>query len=255
MTPHFSRHEQFLRIFALLDILAAARQPLDDRTLIASLKERLGLSRLSVRTLHRDCAFLISYGYPVDHTPMPKTRRYGWRLDRDAMASRMIPPEPLTTLEFVAFMVARDLLRTFEGTVLWTGIESLRHKLERTTPPSLLEQQAGITTVFQVVGNEAGRYAARPRLISSLTTAISDCRAIDVALREADGETSRVQLCPLRLVVQPPSVRLLGGDAPHGHPPYRLVDIADIDRVSMLDTTFTPPPSHDLDEAISRLLT
>ncbi len=75
MTPHFSRHEQFLRIFALLDILAAARQPLDDRTLIASLKERLGLSRLSVRTLHRDCAFLISCGYPVDHTPLPKTRR------------------------------------------------------------------------------------------------------------------------------------------------------------------------------------
>lgn len=255
MTPHFSRHEQFLRIFALLDILVTARQPLDDRTLIESLKDRLGLSRLSVRTLHRDCAFLASCGYPVDHTPLPKTRRYGWRLDRDALAGRAIPPEPLTVLEYVAFMVARDLLRTFEGTVLWTGIESLRHKFERTAPPALLAQGVGINAVFQVVGGDAGRYTARPRLISSLTTAISDRRAIDVALREADGQTGRLRLCPLRLIVQPPIVRLLGGDAPHGTQPYRLVDIADIDRVTMLDATFTPPPAGDLDDALSRLLT
>ena len=62
MPRHFSRHEQFLRIFALLDILSTAHAPLDDQSLIAELKERLGLSRLSPRTLHRDCEFLLTCG-------------------------------------------------------------------------------------------------------------------------------------------------------------------------------------------------
>lgn len=58
MTRNFSRHEQFLRIFTLLEILSDARVPIADRTLVAQLKERLGLSALSTRTLRRDCEFL-----------------------------------------------------------------------------------------------------------------------------------------------------------------------------------------------------
>ena len=51
MPKNLARYEQFLRILALLDILATARGPLDDQALVAALKERLGLSRLSPRTL------------------------------------------------------------------------------------------------------------------------------------------------------------------------------------------------------------
>ena len=138
MPPNFSRHEQFLRIFALLEILSTTRQPLDDQALIAALKERLGLTRLSSRTLHRDCDFLLSCGYPVDHAPLPGDRKYGWQLSKTVATEKRIPLEPLTLLELVAFTVARDLLRAFEGTVLWTGIESLRHKLERDLPPEML---------------------------------------------------------------------------------------------------------------------
>jgi predicted DNA-binding transcriptional regulator YafY len=137
MTRNLARYEQFLRILAVLDILAAARGPLDDQALIAAVKERLGLSRLSSRTLHRDCEFLISCGYPIDHAPLPTGRKYGWRLDAAALASRRMPPEPLTLLELTAFSVGRDLLRAFEGTVLWTGIESLWAKLQRGLHPSL----------------------------------------------------------------------------------------------------------------------
>jgi predicted DNA-binding transcriptional regulator YafY len=129
MTPHFSRHEQFLRIFALLEILSNALQPLGDDALIELLRERLGLTSLSVRTLHRDCDFLTSCGYPLDHTPLPEGRKYGWALAKDVTTERRLPAEPITLLELMAFMVARDLLRTCEGTVLWTGIESLRHKI------------------------------------------------------------------------------------------------------------------------------
>lgn len=39
-------------------LLSAARQPLDDQSLIASIQERLGFTRLSPRTLRRDCELL-----------------------------------------------------------------------------------------------------------------------------------------------------------------------------------------------------
>ncbi|NBT13784.1 MAG: hypothetical protein EBS56_09430 [Planctomycetia bacterium] len=85
MPRNFARHEQFLRIFALLELLSAAHQPLDDQAVIAAIKDRLGLARLSPRTLRRDCDFLRSCGYPVDHTPLPDGRKYGWTLAKDSL--------------------------------------------------------------------------------------------------------------------------------------------------------------------------
>ena len=243
MPRNFSRHEQFLRIFALLEILSNARQPLDDQSLIAQLKERLGLSRLSTRTLHRDCDFLISCGYPIDHLPLPGIRRYGWRLPKDATAGRKIPAEPVTLLELVAFMVGRDLLRTFEGTILWSGIESLRHKIERDLPAELIDRLETAKRVFHVKTFDPARYAARPRLLSTLSAAITDCREIEIDERpDAATSTKRHRLRPLRLLIEPPQVRLLGLDVtPHRADSPVFIDIDQIDQVTLLDATFTPP--------------
>ena len=243
MPRNFSRHEQFLRIFALLETLTTARQPLDDQTLIAALKERLGLSRLSPRTLHRDCDFLVSCGYPVDHVPLPEGRRHGWRLDKEALANRAVPAEPITLLELVAFMVGRELLRTYEGTVLWTGIESLRHKVERAVPAPLLERLDKSRDVFHVAAVNPARYASRPRLISAISTAITDCREIEVSSRHEEGiaPPSRRRIQPLRLVIQPPNVQLLGLDAERREDPPLLIDLDRIEAVQALDTTFAPP--------------
>jgi predicted DNA-binding transcriptional regulator YafY len=243
MPRNFSRHEQFLRIFALLEILSNARQPLDDQSLIAQLMERLGLSRLSSRTLHRDCDFLVSCGYPVDHLPLPGIRRYGWQMVKDTAAGRQIPPEPLTLLELVAFMVGRDLLRTFEGTILWSGIESLRHKIERGLPEALVARLEGAKQVFHVKQFDPARYASRPRLISTLSAAITDCREIEIDERpDAAGSAGRRRLRPLRLVIEPPRVQLLGLDvAPDRADPPVFIDIDRIDKVTPLDVTFTPP--------------
>jgi predicted DNA-binding transcriptional regulator YafY len=252
MPRNFSRHEQFLRIFALLEILSNARQPLDDQSLIAQLKERLGLTRLSSRTLHRDCDFLVSCGYPIDHLPLPGIRRYGWHFAKDSATGRKIPAEPLTLLELVAFMVGRDLLRTFEGTILWSGIESLRHKIERDLPPRMLERLQGAKRVFHVKGFDPARYAARPRLLSTLSAAITDCREIEIDERpDAAGSAGRRRLQPLRLVIEPPHVRLLclGGDPDHVAPPV-FIDIDRIDKVTPLDVTFTPP-AIDLDALLA----
>lgn len=244
MPRSFARHEQFLRIFALLEILAASRQPLDDQGLIDQLKSRLGLSKLSARTLHRDCEFLVSCGYPIDHQPLASGRRHGWQLKKDGAAGRKIPAEPVTLLELVAFMVGRDLLRTFEGTVLWSGIESLRHKIERSLPAVLLERLKGAQRVFHVQRIDTARYSARPRLLSALSTAITDCREIEIeAQPAAGGAAGRRRLRPLRLVIEPPHVRLLGIDVvPGAADPHVFIDIDRIEKVTQLDVKFTAPP-------------
>ena len=244
MPRNFARHEQFLRIFALLEILSNARQPIDDLMLIAALKERLGLTRLSSRTLRRDCDFLCSCGYPIDHLPLPDGRRYGWQLAKNALNGRKIPAEPLTLLELVAFMVGRDFLKTFKGTILWTGIESLRHKIERDVPAAMLERLEAAKNVFHVQGIDPSRYAARPRLISTLSGAITDCQEIEVEEEAADGgPIVRHRLQPHRLVIDLPEVSLLAfpADAQDGAPPL-LLAINLIKKVTQLDVMFTPRP-------------
>lgn len=239
MTSNFARHEQFLRIFALLDILSEARQPIDDQALIATIRERLGLTQLSPRTLRRDCEFLTSCGYPVDHKPITGSRKFGWQLGQPAVGGRKIPGEPLTLLELVAFAVGRDLLQSFEGTVLWTGIESLRQKLERDLPPGLREQLDAAQRVFHVSGGDPGRYAARPRLISTLTAAITDCQEIDVAERIADGKPpKRHRLQPHCLVIQPPRAELLAFPTGASTAMPLLIDIDRIEEVVTTDASF-----------------
>jgi predicted DNA-binding transcriptional regulator YafY len=240
MARNFARHEQFLRIFALLELLSKGRAPIDDRSLISMLKERLGLSTLSSRTLHRDCDFLTSCGYPISHVPIQGDRKFGWQLSQDGAAKRM-PTEPLTLLELVAFSLGRDLLRMFEGTVSWTGIESLRQKLERDLPPALLDQLVESKDVFHVEPLDLSRYAQRPRLISTLSNAIVERREIEIVSRGADGTVGeRRTLQPLRLVVRPPAVRLLSYlSAKGGEAEPLLVDIDRIEQVTPLDSTFT----------------
>lgn len=238
MPRNFARHEQFLRIFALLELLSAAHQPLDDQSLIAALRERLGLTRLSPRTLRRDCEFLGSCGYPVDHAPLPDARKYGWMLAKDSVNGRRIPSEPLTLLELVAFAVGRDLLKPFEGTILWTGIESLRHKLERDMPAALCERLKAARNVFHVKGFDP-RYSARPRLISTLSGAITDCHEIEI---EEDGDPATTRrLHPHRILIEPPNVSLLAFAADNAAAGVPVVlNIDRIRKVTPLDTTFAP---------------
>ena len=244
MPRNFARHEQFLRIFALLELLTNAHQPLDDETLVNALKEKLGLMRLSARTLRRDCDFLVSCGYSVDHTPLPDGRKYGWRLAKDAVNGRKIPAEPLTLLELVAFMVGRDLLRTFEGTVLWTGIESLRHKIERDVPESLRGRLEVAKRVFHVQAIDPARYAARPRLISALSAAITDCQEVEVEQGGHDDQVAtKRRLQPMRLVIRPPDVSLLAFPVdPQDDQRPTLIKIETIRKVTPLDVTFVPRP-------------
>ena len=241
MARNFARYEQFLRIFALLDIFAAARQPLDDQTLVGMLKDRLGLSKLSTRTLHRDCEFLVSCGYPIAHEPLPGDRRFGWSLDREATGRKLLP-EGVTILELVAFRVAREMLRTFEGTILWTGIEALRQKIERDLTPPMLASLEEAGSVFSVRCADPARYAARPRLLSALSTAITDRREIEVEIRsDVEPATGRLRIQPISLIIRLPRVQVLGWHINAGAEERPLlIDVDTIAKVKPLDVTFEP---------------
>lgn len=242
MTRNFSRHEQFLRIFTLLEILSEARVPIADRTLVAQLKERLGLSALSTRTLRRDCEFLTACGYPIDHSPLNDGRQLGWQLSKDLASVRKLPSETLTLLELVAFMLGHDLLRPYEGTILWTGITSLRHKLLRNAPPALLQQLEESKRVFHIQPPNPNGYALRPRLIAAISTAITDYREIDLTTcAKANRPTITHRLQPNRLVMSYPVVQLLAFDAtPSGNESPLWIDLDEIEKVKALDTTFMP---------------
>jgi len=146
MPRNLARYEQFLRLDALVDTLANSRHPLDDTTLITAIRERLGLTRLSPRTLHRDCDFLIGWGYPLDRIAIQGPRRNGWSLNRDAVGRIFPAATSVTILELIAFNIARDLLQSFEGTVLWSGIESLRTKLDGVERPGGFRPRASLRT-------------------------------------------------------------------------------------------------------------
>lgn len=239
MPRNLARYEQFLRIFVLYDILLNARKPLDDQSLLGRIRERLGLSTLSPRTLHRDCEFLVGCGYPLDRTQIAGDRRQGWLLDKEA-SSRKFPGELPTILELVAFNVARDLLKTFSGTILWTGIESLRSRIEKNLSAELLAQANEARRVFHVETSDVAKYAGRPRLLAALSTAIADSREIEIESRVGDAVSSQ-RIQPTMLVVRLPKVQLLGWAVPTDavDPPV-IIDLEHIDKVTTLDSTFVP---------------
>lgn len=241
MPRNLARYEQFLRLHALVDTLANSRQPLDDNTLIGAVKERLGLARLSPRTLHRDCDFLLGCGYPLDRVTLQSPRRNGWSLDRDAM-TRVFPiATTLTILELVAFGVARDLLRTFEGTVLWTGIESLRTKIDGALTNALRSRMETARSMFRVEADPTTRLADHPRMLSAVATAIVERRLIDVK-HVVDGAATTTRLEPSWLRIKPPAVELVARTprSPNGTREISI-SVADITQVTMLDETFVHP--------------
>ena len=88
-------------------------------------------------------------------------------------------------------------------------------------------------------GGEPGRYAARPRLISTLTAAITDCQEIDVAERTADGKPpKRHRLQPHCLVFQPPRAELLAFPSGASTAMPLLIDIDRIEEVVTTDASF-----------------
>jgi hypothetical protein len=108
----------------------------------------------------------------------------------------------------------------------------------------MLERLEAAKNVFHVQGIDPSRYAARPRLISTLSGAITDCQEIEVEEEPVDGgPVVRHRLQPHRIVIDPPKVSLSAypTNAKDGDPPL-LLAINMIRKVTQLDVIFTPRP-------------
>ena len=108
---------------------------------------------------------------------------------------------------------------------------------------AMLERLDAAKHVFDVRAVDPSRYAARPRLISTLSGAITDSQEIEIEEHAQNGDPpTRMRLQPHRLVIDPPRVRLLAFPVgPQAAEPV-LLDIEKIAKVTPLDTTFTPRP-------------
>lgn len=262
MTTHFARHEQFLRIWKLLEQLETSRRPVADDELVEHLKEALGLTSLSLRTLGRDCEFLASCGYPVERQSVPEGRKQGWFLAREVgEGKRWMPREPLTLLEVTAFLLGREHLRFAEGTVLWTGVESLWDKIAGTLPEQLTKQVAVMRNAWHVEVRSEPAYADRPRLLSLLCAAITDCCEVDLTLASttersadhpaADGNADkalaadaakpvRTRFRPHGMAVCSPQIGVVGFPAGSKAGPPLVIDLSEIATATPRDKVFKP---------------
>ncbi len=259
MSPHLARHEQFLRIWKLLQHLDAARHPVADSDLLDFLKDSLGLTRLSVRTLGRDCEFLASCGYPIQRVATADGQRQGWQLLRTQnQAERWKPAEPLTLLEVVATLVAQEQLRFAEGSILWTGMRSVVEKILTTMPAMLTEQVTVAAGSWHVVSESERPYEHRPRLLSLLATAVTSTTQVEFSLRPQRPESSPVDgqlndqsllpnqpaerqtFLPHGFVVQSPSLGLIGFWATQNEEPAVLIDLGQIESAVDLKKSFVP---------------
>ncbi len=262
MTTNFARHEQFLRIWKLLEQLETSRRPVADSELVEHLKEALGLTSLSARTLGRDCEFLASCGYPVERQSMPEGRKQGWHLARQGGdGKRWMPREPLTLLEVTAFLLGREHLRFAEGTVLWSGVESLWDKIAGTLPEQLAKQVAVMRDAWHVEDRSEPAYADRPRLLSLLCAAVTDCCEVDLTLAstaersaahpDPDGKPDqppaadaakpvRTRFRPHGLAVRSPQIGVVGFPAGSETGPPLVIDLSEITTATPLDKVFKP---------------
>ena len=274
MSPNFARHEQFLRIWRLLQRLESARRPLADDELLAFLKDTLGLQSLSPRTLGRDCDFLVSCGYPIERFLPEDGRKQGWQFVHSGdLSKRWTPAEPVTLLEMTALLLARKQLRFAQGTVLWTGIESLWGKLLDGASDGLAEQVATAESTWHVIDGDPRDYAARPRLVSLLAAAIGDSHEIELRLHpageslsdgeqraESDGEvpaqtdlgvTCRFQ--PYGLIIWPPSIGLIGFQSVAEVEAPVFIDIKQIAVATNLKKSF-PRSSEPIEDLLKRAI-
>jgi len=262
MTTHFARHEQFLRIWKLLEQLETSRRPVADDELVEHLKEALGLTSLSLRTLGRDCEFLASCGYPVERQSVSEGRKQGWHLARQGgEEKRWMPREPLTLLEVTAFLLGREQLRFAEGTVLWSGVESLWEKIAGTLPEQLAKQVAVMRDAWHVENRSEPAYADRPRLLSLLCAAVADCCEFDLTLASTtersaaqpapDGNADkllaadaakpgRTRFRPHGMAVCSPQIGVVGFSVGSETGPPLVIDLREITTATPLDKVFKP---------------
>jgi len=203
-----SRHEQLLRVFHLIDIFFAARQPLTVAELKVRLQERGVIDEMSEKNLRRDVEFLEKFGYAVrrsrKRTPRGTTCQ-AWSIEPGRGAVEL-PGPPVTLPELLSLAVARDFLAPLAGTFYWRGIGQVLAKLERVATPELLDYAAEHRDGLIVHPRPAaGKYGSRT--LNAVHRAIRRSLELEIRYRSLADER------PRRSVIRPESLVLYDGAA------------------------------------------
>jgi predicted DNA-binding transcriptional regulator YafY len=203
-----SRHEQLLRVFHLIDILFAARQPLTAAELKDRLRDRGVIDEMSEKNICRDVEFLGRFGYAVKESRKRTdrgTERKAWSIEPGRGVHELAAPA-VSLPELLSLAAAREFLAPLAGTFYWRGIGQLLGKLERVATPELLAYAEAHKEGLVVHPKPAtAKYGAR--MLSAVNTAIRN--AVELAIRYqglADPRPKRIVIHPEALVLYEGSI-------------------------------------------------
>ena len=208
----FSRHEQLLRVFHIIDILFGARRPLT----IADLKERLSsrgvIDEMSDKNIRRDIEFLRRFGYSLKATTTKGSRgapRQAWAIQPGEGATELLPPS-ISLPELLSLAAARDFLAPLAGTMYWRGIGQVLAKMEAVATPGLIEYAESLRGGLVVHPSPSkGKY--KSSMLNAINRAISNSVVIELDYTTRSKQEPRTYLVePETLVVYEGSIYIAG---------------------------------------------
>lgn len=240
-----ARNEQLVRQHAILQLLEASRFGLRLEELRDELVSRMGLGKLSDRTVRRDLEALQIAGCDVD--VHDSERGSIWKL---GPRMRSVPAVQATATELLALEMGRELLASLRGTPFWQGIESLRAKMRQSLPEAVwkhVEEQRGIV---HMVGTPSKSYDEQHGIIATVNRAILQNRVLDILYQSRDeSEPSPRELEPHIVAVYRGSLYLVA--LPHPSTPEMPFKHYKLDRfrkATALDRWFKPREDFDPEE-------
>lgn len=224
--------ETSARLLKLLSLLQTPREWTG-----AELAERL---EVSTRTVRHDVDRLRELGYPVDAT---RGATGGYRLG----AGAVMPPLLLDDEEAVA--VAVGLRSGASGSVAGIEEASLRAlaKLERVLPSRLRHRLSALQTYTVAVPTNSGGPRVAPDVLTALVAACRDRERLRFDYRSHDGQASRRDVEPYRLVNWGRRWYLVAWDTERAD--WRTYRVDRVEPRTPTGPRFTPRPLPDEDLA------
>ena len=212
-----NRHEQLLRVFHLIDILCAARQPLSAVEMKEMLRERGVIEEMSDKNIRRDIDFLQKFGYALRPTEKLSSRGRqvkAWALEV-GRGRRDLATPPVSLPELFSLAVARDFLMPLAGTFYWRGISQLLGRVERIATPELLEYVGRHKEGLVVHPRPAAaKYPAR--VLGAINRAIRNSQELAIRYTSLSDESPRTQrIEPEALVLYHGSIYVAAYRAPN----------------------------------------
>ena len=240
-----ARSDQLIRHLHLLQLLEDRRYGATLAELREALLERMGLARLSERTVRRDLAALQAAGYDVRNER--RDHRTVWLLGPYGRKSHEVH---ITLTELLALSIGRDLLLPLAGTMFWEGIERFWQRVQEEVPESVRAHYLQYRRFLHVHGLPGKSYVEKKGMLETVQRCIRQHRVLQGRYRTVGAAEPRPRrLEPLGLVLHGGSIYVVArehADGRGGPGPIKQWKLDRFDQVEAIDAWFSPPADFDL---------